>query len=205
VQAAQPGAQLGADLGVQRAEGLVEQQHPRLDRQRPRERHALALAPAELAGIARLVAAEPDDAQQLVDLRDHLGLRALADPQPEGDVLAHGHVLERRVVLEHEADPAPLRGHEGGVLAGDDDAPLIGQLEARDHAQQRRLARPAGPQQRGQRPVVHVERDVVQGEEVAEALRHGVHGDHAWSFRGLSRVITSSVAMAMTPSSAEAA
>ena len=35
VEPAQPAAQLLAHLGVQRAEGLVEQQHPRLDRQRP--------------------------------------------------------------------------------------------------------------------------------------------------------------------------
>ena len=50
VQPAQPRAQLGADLGVERAERLVEQQHARLDGQRARERHALALAAAELAG-----------------------------------------------------------------------------------------------------------------------------------------------------------
>ena len=105
------------------------------DRVRARERHPLALAATELAGVARLVAAEPDDPEQLVDLRGDLGLRAFADAQPEGDVLAHRHVLERRVVLEHEADPAPLGGQQGGVLAGDDDAPRVGQLEAGDHAQ----------------------------------------------------------------------
>ena len=126
VQAAQPRAQVGADLGVERAEGLVEQQHLGLDGQRARERHPLALAAAELAGIARLVAVQADDPEQLVDLGRDLGLRALADAQPEGDVLAHGHVLEGRVVLEDEADAAPLRGQDGGVLAGDDDAPASG-------------------------------------------------------------------------------
>ena len=48
VQAAQPVAQLLADLGVERAERLVEQQHRRLDRQRPGEGHALALAARQL-------------------------------------------------------------------------------------------------------------------------------------------------------------
>ena len=38
--------------GVERAEGLVEQQHARLDRQRPGERHALALAARELGRVA---------------------------------------------------------------------------------------------------------------------------------------------------------
>ena len=66
VQAPQPRAQLGADLRVQRAERLVEQQHARLDRQRARERHALALAAAELRRVALRVAGEPDDPEQLV-------------------------------------------------------------------------------------------------------------------------------------------
>ena len=50
VQAAQPVAQLLADLGVEGAERLVEQQHRGLDRQRPGQRHALPLAAGELRG-----------------------------------------------------------------------------------------------------------------------------------------------------------
>ena len=109
MQPAQPVAQLRADLRVERAERLVEQQHPRLDGERARQRHPLALAAGELRRVAVLVAGEPDDPEQLVDARGDLGLRALADRQPEGDVLAHGHVLEGGVVLEDEADPALLR------------------------------------------------------------------------------------------------
>jgi hypothetical protein len=108
VQPAQPLAQLRADLRVERAERLVEQEHARLHRQRAGERHALALAARELVGVALVVAGEPDDAEQLVD-RASISPSALADRQPERDVVAHGHVLERRVVLEHEADVAPLR------------------------------------------------------------------------------------------------
>ena len=76
---AQPLAQLGADLRVQRAEGLVEQQHARLDGERAGEGHALALAAGELVRVAGLVAGEADDAEQLVDLGLDLGLRPLAD------------------------------------------------------------------------------------------------------------------------------
>ena len=67
------------------------------------------------------------------------------------------------------------------------------------------LPDPLGPSSAVSDPSCDLERDVVEREEVAEALRHGVHRDHAWSFRGLSSVMASSVAMAMTPSSAEAA
>ena len=57
-------AQLAAHLGVERAERLVEQQHARLDRQRPGERDALALAARELARVALLEARELDEIEQ---------------------------------------------------------------------------------------------------------------------------------------------
>ena len=66
MQAPQPGAQVGADVGVERAERLVEQQHARLDRERAGERHALALAARELRRVALVEAAEADELEQLV-------------------------------------------------------------------------------------------------------------------------------------------
>ena len=56
VQPAQPGPQILANLGVQRTERLVEQQHLRIDRERARQRHALTLPAGELVGIAGLKA-----------------------------------------------------------------------------------------------------------------------------------------------------
>ena len=52
VQPAQPVAQLLAHAGVERAEGLVEQQHGGLDGQRPGQGHALPLPAGELGRIA---------------------------------------------------------------------------------------------------------------------------------------------------------
>ena len=52
VQVAQPAPQVLPDLGVERAERLVEQQDARLDRERAGERHPLALAARELVRIA---------------------------------------------------------------------------------------------------------------------------------------------------------
>ena len=48
VQAPQPQAQLLTDACVESAERLVQQQYPRIDRERARETHALALAAGEL-------------------------------------------------------------------------------------------------------------------------------------------------------------
>ena len=117
VQPAQPLAQLAPDLRVERAERLVQQQHPRLHRQRPGQRHPLELAAGELRGVALGEAVEPDESQQLLHARADLRLRALAHGQPEGDVVVHGHVLEGGVVLEDEAHAAVARGRVGDVLA----------------------------------------------------------------------------------------
>ena len=79
-------AQVLADLRVEGAERLVEQQHVRLDRERPGQRHPLALAPGELRRIALGEPVELDQAQQLVHAGVDLGLRPLADLQTEADV-----------------------------------------------------------------------------------------------------------------------
>ncbi len=52
MQAPQPAAQFMAHLAVEGAEGLVQQQHVGIDRQRARERDALPLAARQLRGIA---------------------------------------------------------------------------------------------------------------------------------------------------------
>ena len=91
VQPAQPAAQLLAHLRVERAERLVEQQHLRLDRERARERDALALAARELVRVAVGDPVELHELQQLHDLRADLLLvgprRLRPHAQAERDVL----------------------------------------------------------------------------------------------------------------------
>ena len=59
VEALDLGAHLNPQLGVEVRERLVEQEHPGLAHQGAPQRHALALAPRQLARLARQVAAEP--------------------------------------------------------------------------------------------------------------------------------------------------
>ena len=150
VEPAQPGPQLGADVRVQRAERLVEQQHARLDGERSCERHPLALAAGELVRALPGPGGEADQREQLVDALADLVLRALADLQAERDVVADAHVCERRVVLEHETDPAVLWPCARDVIAVDQHRAAVGSLEPRDDSQQRRLPRAARAQQRRQ-------------------------------------------------------
>jgi hypothetical protein len=109
LHAADGPAQLLADLGVQRAEGLIEQQHLRLVRQRARHGDALLLAAGELRGQALVHAFERHELQQFLATLAPVGGLHAAHPQRELDVVGHGHVAEQRVVLEHEADAALAR------------------------------------------------------------------------------------------------
>ena len=109
VETAQPLAELLPHARVERAERLVEEQHLRLDRERARERHALPLAAGELRRIALAEPLELHELEQLVHALADLRLRPLAHRQAERDVVGDRHVLERRVVLEDEADAALLR------------------------------------------------------------------------------------------------
>ena len=131
VELAQPLAQLGAYACIERAERLVEQEHLRLGRERAREPHPLALPAGELRGIAVAEALELHEVEQLVHAFADLGLRPFSHLQAERDVVANGHVLERGVVLEDEADVALLRRERRGVLAREEDLADVGRLESR--------------------------------------------------------------------------
>ncbi len=78
VELAQPAAQVAAHGGVERAEGLVEQEHGGLDRERAGERDALALAAGKLGREAVAEPVELDGREQPLDPRPALGLRRAA-------------------------------------------------------------------------------------------------------------------------------
>src|SRR3954454_14429663 len=63
VDIAQPASEVFSHLGVKRAERLVQEQHPRLERQRP----ALALAPGQLGWEALLQPRKLDEVEELAD------------------------------------------------------------------------------------------------------------------------------------------
>jgi hypothetical protein len=123
------------------------------------------------------------------------GLRHLLDLEPERDVVAHRHVLEERVVLEHEPKSPLLHLHVRGVGPSDHDRAAVGDLEPRDHPEDGALAAAARAQQRDDLSVRGLEGDVVDDQALAEALRevarrnHGLDGsspdiEHCWRDSG---------------------
>ena len=71
-------------------------------------------------------------------------------------------MLEERVVLEHEADPTLLHGKARRVQRVEEHGAAMRRVEAGDDAQQRRLARARGAEQRDELARRNVERDVAQ-------------------------------------------
>ena len=135
-----------------------------------RERHALPLPARELRGVPVAERLELDELEQPVDPLADLGPRPLAHLQAERDVLAHVHVLERRVVLEDEPDVPLLRRERRGVLPESSTSPWSGPSRPAMIRSSVDLPDPLGPSKRGERPALDLERDVVERDEVAEAL-----------------------------------
>ncbi len=112
-----------AELEVERAERLVEQQGARVVDQRPRERDTLLLATGQLTGLAVGEVGQPHDLEKRAHPLRRLTSRHALRARPEGDVVEHRHVGEERVVLEDRVDVALVRGDAGNVLAFEGDAP----------------------------------------------------------------------------------
>ena len=98
-----------AQLGVERAQRLVEQNEPRLADDRPGQRHALPLAAGELGRDS----APPKSSRRTRRSACSTCARICAfgvrrTEQPVADILVHGHVREQRVVLEDRVERAAV-------------------------------------------------------------------------------------------------
>ncbi|MPL93019.1 hypothetical protein SDC9_39143 [bioreactor metagenome] len=175
-----------AQLQVKRAERFVKEQHARLVDERPGKRHTLPLAARKGPRTAVAIAREFHQLERLLGGAVALGPAHALHPQPEGHVVAHVHVREERIVLEHGVDVAPIGRHALGALAIDLDMAGGRLLEARDQAQTSGLAGTRGPQHGEELAIGDVEVNTVDGPDDAEmptdaAETHSL--GHAWSFR----------------------
>ncbi|GAA3216905.1 hypothetical protein GCM10020256_19520 [Streptomyces thermocoprophilus] len=176
---------LAAQLQVEGAERLVEQQHLRVVDQRAGHSDALLLAAGELVGFLPGLLAQLDQLQHLLDLLLH-ALDA-ASAQTEGDVLEDVEVREEGVGLEHRVHGPLVRRQRGDVLVAEVDGAAAGFLQAGDHAQGGGLAA-AGRAEQGEEGALRdgqVER--VHGGEGAVRLADSGEADVAAVVCGLHR------------------
>ena len=127
VKMAQPFAEVPAHLGIERAEGFVQEQDTGFDGQGTGQGDALALASGKLRGQPFFVALELDQLKQVGDpLGDGLGIGALLprqNAQAKGDIFEDGHVLEKGVSLKDKTGLALVGAFLGDVVARKSDPP----------------------------------------------------------------------------------
>jgi hypothetical protein len=162
---AQLGAHPHARAGVERGEGLVQQQQPGLGGEGAGKGDALRLPPGEGAGLGLDLIGEADPGEPLARPGARVGPVVAARPQSEGDVVEGAEAGEEQVVLEHEPD-RPLRGgHErvgGGIVEHDAvelDAPAVERAQPGDRPQGGGLAGAVGPEERHDLAVVDLQVD----------------------------------------------
>ncbi len=130
----------------------------------------MLLAAGELARLALGELGHVHQRQHLGDARADALTRPLLRLEAVGDVLRHRHVREQRVILEHDAGPAPARRQMVDGLVIEQHAALALPDEAGNDAQQRGLAAAGRTQQRDELPARNIEIDVAHGDELAEAM-----------------------------------
>ena len=166
-----------AQLEVEGAERLVEQQHLRVHDERAGQRDALLHAARELRRLGLLAPGEAHELERLVGLLVALLLADLALLEAVGDVVEHRHVREQRVGLEHGVDVALVRRDADGRAAVDLDLALRRLVEAGDHAQRGRLAAAGRAEQGEELARAHVEIDRVDRDQLPKSLRDAAQLD----------------------------
>ena len=162
VQAQKKRAHVVAQALVQPRERLVQKQGSWCRRNGPGQGHALGLAAGERLHRARPEAGQLHAFDQLLCPSAPLATAHPGHAQRVGDVLLHRHMGEQPHVLEHEPQPAPVRGKAVHGRAVEGDAARILQQDAGDHLEEGGLARPRLPQKGTERAVGHGERHIAQ-------------------------------------------
>ena len=171
-----------AELEVEGAERFVEEQHLGSVDQCPGEGHPLLLAAGELVGLAPFHTAHLDEPDRPVD---QVGSLVLVDPahlEAESDVGPDVHVWEEGVTLEHGVDGTLVGRTKAHLLTVNAQGALGGQFEAGDHAQGGRLAAARGAEEGKELAVRDSQVDVVDGDDIAEALGDAPEFDRRGGF-----------------------
>ncbi len=137
-----------AQLLVQRAHRLIQQQQLRPLGQAARQRHPLPLAAGKLVRLAPGVLLHVHQRQHFRHPFGDFRPRHFVLLQAEGDVLLYRHMREQRVRLKHHVDRPLVRRHVRHILPIEHDLPFRGLFEAGQHAQQGGFAAAGRAEQR---------------------------------------------------------
>ncbi len=144
---------------------LVEQEGLGLAHDGAADRHPLALAARELAGLAVHQVLDLEDARGVRHPHRDLVARHAAHAQAKAEVLLHRHMRIERIGLEHHGDAALGRVEVRHILAADEHLAGRRLLEPGYGAQQRGLAAAGGPDEDHELTVLDVEIDIVDARQ----------------------------------------
>jgi hypothetical protein len=150
--------------------GSSNRKHLRVAHDGAAHGHALALPARELAWVAAQQRVEVENLRGARHALVGHGLLGVAQAQAEAHVLAHRHVRVERVALEHHRDVAVLRLEVVDHASVDHDLAAADVLQAREHAQQRRLAAARRADQHHELAVGDVEAQALDDLDLAEGF-----------------------------------
>ena len=136
-----------AQLEVEGAERLIEQQHTRLAHQRTCDGDTLLLTAGKTGHIAVLKAAQADQLEHFCGFALDICAVQLFDVQTECNILRYVQVREQRIALEYGVDLALIRRNIVQALAVEEYIAGIRLLKAADDAQCGRFAAAGRTQQ----------------------------------------------------------
>ncbi|CAO0825928.1 hypothetical protein SMICM17S_11739 [Streptomyces microflavus] len=182
-----------AQAAVELTQGFVQHQELGARGQRPGQGDALLLPAGEGGDRAALGAGEAHQFEEFADPALGLGAPCAVHPQPEGDVGAGIAVREELVVLEHQAEPAPVDRDAALVLPGQQHPAAVHRLEPGDGPEQGGLPAAAGAEHADDPVVGDLQVDRVEGRPLPEPYggclqaQHGVQNSPDRSVRMRSR------------------
>ncbi len=190
-------AHLHAQLGIQVAEGFVEQERLGLPDNRPAHGDALPLAPGQLLRPPVEQTVYLEDLRRFghapVDLISGLFCQA----QAEGHILVDRHMRVQGVVLKDHGHIPVFRREIVDPAVADQDIAGIGALESRDHPERGRLAAARRTDKDHKLLVLRREADAVHGIDAAVPLgyvdkSYFRHSEKPLKARGLAARFTPS-------------
>ena len=153
-------------MGVEVAEGLIEQEQPGLADDGPAQRDSLPLAAGERGWSAVQAGGQIEDLCGVPHPLVNFRLGIMPECQSEGHVLIGRHVRVERMVLEDHGNVAFLGRNRIHDLAVDSNSARGGLLQSGNQAQSGRLAAARGPDQHEQFLVFNDQAGVIHGADI---------------------------------------
>jgi hypothetical protein len=166
------GAHRHAQLGVEVGERLVEQEHLWVAHDGAPHRDALALSARQLPGIALQQRGQRQDFGGALDAIGDLVRLGTAQLERKAHIVGDRHMRIERVVLEHHCNVALFGLDIVDDAVADRNRARGDIFQAREHAQQGRLAAAGGTDQHDELAVLDRNRHAVQDLEIAERFSH---------------------------------